>query len=689
VSVPAPRGQSRSRPSGRHTGVSSAVVRRRRTAALVIVAIVITVLVVVTAGGSGKPRPALTSTPILHGPSSIPAVEAGLLPWSLDAALSREVVLPGPAEALTVVGGLSVSSTSLDRVFSLDTTNGHVSDLGTLAAGVHDAAGAQLGSKDLIFGGGTPLTVADTEQLSTATGPSAVAATAGGRLPQPRSDLSAVTIGSTAYLVGGYDGAHADPQVLATTDGRRFSVVTTLPVPVRYPAVAAFAGKIYAFGGEAVKGAASGAPVDAVQVVDPVTRTAKEIGHLPHPIMGAAAAVLGGHLYVAGGVVAATGGTNGAAVADVWAFDPATDKMVKAGNLPVPVAYTSVGVVGPRAWLVGGESDGTPLTSVEMFTPNSKFGTAGSSGAGSPFYGAKLLIADRGNDRLLVLDDTNRILWTYPSVYAAAPPGGFYFPDDAFFAHNGTQIISNQEMNETIVVIGFPSGSLRFSYGHAHQTGAAAGYLHTPDDAYILKNGQVTVADAENCRVLFIEPSGSIVHQIGTSGVCKHQPPDYLGSPNGDTPLADGNVLISEINGSWVSEYTPQGKLVWTVQLPVHYPSDAQQLGPDLYLLADYNNPGAIVEFNREGQILYRYQPTSGGGVLSKPSLAEILPSGVFMTNDDYRDRMVAIDPTTQALVWQYGVTDTPGTAAGMLNIPDGFDLLLPNGTTPTHTATG
>jgi hypothetical protein len=59
------------------------------------------------------------------------------------------------------------------------------------------------------------------------------------------------------------------------------------------------------------------------------------------------------------------------------------------------------------------------------------------------------------------------------------------------------------------------------------------------------------------------------------------------------------------------------------------------------------------------------------------------------MTNDDYRNRMVAVDPTTQALVWQYGVPDTPGTAPGMLDIPDGFDVLQPDGFTPTHTATG
>ncbi len=146
---------------------------------------------------------------------------------------------------------------------------------------------------------------------------------------------------------------------------------------------------------------------------------------------------------------------------------------------------------------------------------------------------------------------------------------------------------------------------------------------------------------------------------------------------------------MSEITGQWVSEYTPKGSLVWTVHLPIGYPSDPQQIGPDLYLISDYSHPGAILEFNREGQILYRYAPPSGSGELNQPSLTELLPSGVFMTNDDYRNRMVAVDPATQALVWQYGVTDTAGTSPGMLNTPDGFDVLLPNGATPTHTATG
>jgi outer membrane protein assembly factor BamB len=191
--------------------------------------------------------------------------------------------------------------------------------------------------------------------------------------------------------------------------------------------------------------------------------------------------------------------------------------------------------------------------------------------------------------------------------------------------------------------------------------------------------------------VLVIDPkTKSVLRQIGTPGTCLHHPPTALGSPNGDTPLADGNLLVSEINGNWIDEYTTSGRLVWNCQLPsVGYVSDPQQIGPDRYLVAGYEDPGSFVEFNRHCDILYRYGPASGLGALDHPSLVEQLPSGVLMANDDYNDRIVAIDPATGALVWQYGTKGVAGTAAGLLNTPDGFDLLAPGGATPTHTATG
>ena len=57
-----------------------------------------------------------------------------------------------------------------------------------------------------------------------------------------------------------------------------------------------------------------------------------------------------------------------------------------------------------------------------------RFGSAGSPGAGSPFFGNKLLVADRGNDRLLLLNDRNQIVWKYPSHGTTGAPRRLLLP---------------------------------------------------------------------------------------------------------------------------------------------------------------------------------------------------------------------------------------------------------------------
>src|SRR6266536_2176974 len=369
-----------------------------------------------------------------------------------------------------------------------------------------------------------------------------------------------------------------------------------------------------------------------------------------------------------------------------WRFDPAGRKMIHAGRLPRPVSNAAAVVAGGSAWLLGGE-DGSQLATAALLRLATRPASAGHAApAAAPFQG-RLLIADRGNNRLLLVDAAKHVLWRYPSAGAPAPPGGFYFPDDAFFIRHGTALISNEEGNDTIVEIAFPDGRVQWRYGHPKVAGSRPGYLNQPDDAYLLRDGRVVVADAKNCRILLIGPRGTT--QIGATGRCAHDPPRSLGYPNGDTPLADGNLLVSEIHGSWIDEITPAGRLVWSVHLPIAYPSDPQQLGRDLYLVADYARPGGIMEFTREGHLRWVYRPRGGAAMLDHPSLAERLPGGLICVNDDYRHRVVVIDPATRRIVWQYGSTDRAGTAPGLLNTPDGFDLLIAGGTTPTHPQTG
>lgn len=647
-----------------------------------------------TARSAGRPAPGGATTSVT-GAAQVsgapPAAESGTLPWQLANPISRESVVPGPGPGtLLLAGGLTAAGATSNGVFSLSTSGGLLTSVAALPQATHDAASATLGGETYLFGGGV---VGPTAAVQLISGQSARVV---GQLPQPRADAQAVALQGEIYLVGGYAGAAMDAEVLATTDGSTFTAVAALPVPVRYPTLVGLGDRIYVFGGATL----TGRPVDTVQVVDVRRHRARVVGHLPQALAGAAAADLGGTIYLAGG---ATSG--GAPSAAIEAFLPRSGRFLAAGTLRVPVAYAGAAVTGGRLWIVGGDTaaaGGAPAAAsgspgggstalVQMLVPNAGFGRAGQPGAGSPYFGDQLLIADRGNNRLLVLSDTGKIIWHYPSAHRPPPPGGFYFPDDAFFIDHGHAIISNQELNETIVEIAYPSGKLLWQYGHPRQPGYAPGYLDNPDDAYLLPNGDVSVADPMNCRVLIIDPATkTVLRQIGTPRVCVHRPPNYLGSPNGDTPLPNGNLLVSEINGSWIDEYTTTGQLVWDVQLPsVAYPSDPQRLGPNRYLLADYTDPGAFVEFNRAGTILYRYAPTSGPGMLNHPSLVEQLPSGVLMANDDHNDRIVAVDPATGALVWSYGVDGQPGTAPGYLNKPDGFDILAPGGVTPTHLATG
>ena len=173
------------------------------------------------------------------------------------------------------------------------------------------------------------------------------------------------------------------------------------------------------------------------------------------------------------------------------------------------------------------------------------------------------------------------------------------------------------------------------------------------------------MADAQNCRMLLISPAKKILEDLGTRQSCSHEPPRELGSPNGDTPLANGNFLVSEVNGSYIDEITPPASSSGRTQLPIAYPSDPQQLGPNLYLVADYAKPGGIYEFNRAGKILWSYHPTIGPRMLDHPSLAERLPNGLIACQRRLPRPRRGDRPQTRSIVWQYGHTDDPGAGPG------------------------
>lgn len=380
------------RRSAWHAPRSAAALRRRRSVLVALVVLVgLSAWLVASSEGPNPANPPSSPTsgvggrqPAAHTTASAvdgsgPSVVTTIARWRLPDALSGAGAAPLPGGRILLLGGLLASGTSSAGVGILQTSSGKLTPLPALASPTHDAGAAALGARAFLFGGGETAPFATVESVTIpGTGASGTGGAVTGQLPQVRADDGAVSVGSTAYVVGGYDGTTGDGAVLATRDGTTFSTVATLPANVRYPAVTALDGMIFVFGGESTPGGTTsqfatptglttpppGQEVAVVQEIDPRAHTARVVGYLPHAVQGAAAFDLGGHLFLAGGDSNAPGSapTSGTTI---WSFDPSTDAFHVAGHLAEPVAYAAAVVEGSTAWLLGGERDGVAVDTVQ------------------------------------------------------------------------------------------------------------------------------------------------------------------------------------------------------------------------------------------------------------------------------------------------------------------------------------
>lgn len=287
-----------------------------------------------------------------------------------------------------------------------------------------------------------------------------------------------------------------------------------------------------------------------------------------------------------------------------------------------------------------------------------------------------IMIADEGNNRIVVVDPSGTPRWIFPQKGDLKPGQSFKTPDDVFLSPDGKSIIATESEHQMMSIIDIATKKITFEYGVANKGSRLKGHLNNPDDAMMLPDGRIIIADIKNCRILFIDPKTKKTSQLGTTGRCYHNPPKSFGSPNGAFPMQDGRYLVTEINGNWVSAMTLEGKVSWSVHAPgIAYPSDTNEIAPNVYVTVDFSKPGAIVTFDSKGKLLWKYKPT-GAEALDHTSLATGLPNGMIIANDDANHRVIIVDPKTKKVVWQYGHKGKAGTAAGYLNNPDGLELI-------------
>lgn len=365
-------------PAGRRPGYRGSGPRRRGIslgwliALLVLLALVVAAAALyITTSSPGSNQGAITTTTAGRTTTTLapaPPVSGVVATWKLTTPVRDAAAVPGPAGHLLVLGGETGSGASADGVFTLDLSSGALHQVDSLPVAEHDGPAAVLGGKVIVVGGSTGTADVTSVQIFPITSPSSATtirkASAGGPLPAPRAGAGALTVGPVCYVVGGFDVAKAEPKVLSTTDGKTWTAVSTLPVPVQDAAVAAAGGELYVFGGS---GGSATKVVTDVQRVDLGTGASTVVGQLPKALRGASAMVDGPFIYIAGGQGASSGtGTS----STVYAFDTRDDKVSVAGHLARPVAYAATAVIGGKEWLIGGESGGRPVATVQELAPS-------------------------------------------------------------------------------------------------------------------------------------------------------------------------------------------------------------------------------------------------------------------------------------------------------------------------------
>jgi hypothetical protein len=216
-----------------------------------------------------------------------------------------------------------------------------------------------------------------------------------------------------------------------------------------------------------------------------------------------------------------------------------------------------------------------------------------------------VLIADRGNNRVIVVNPRGRIIWEFPRRGDLRPGQSFRSPDDAFFSPDGREIIVTQEDDFVLSVIDIATHRIVYRYGVPGVPGNGPNHLWNPDDAMLFRGGWILIADIKNCRLLLIKTGAHRPRRVygATTQNCYHAPPRHWGSPNGAFPMRNGHVLVTEINGDWVDEMTLAGNVIRSWHPPgFTYPSDTNEIRPGLYLSVDFTSPGGLETLRPEGR---------------------------------------------------------------------------------------
>jgi len=164
-------------------------------------------------------------------------------------------------------------------------------------------------------------------------------------MPTERTEVTAATVGSSIYVIGGFDKDGNTLGKVELFDARSgtWSQAKELPVPLHHAASASHQGKLYVVGGYRE----GWIPSSTLFIYDPFTNQWDEGSNMPTPRGALTTQFIDSILY-------AVGGWNGLPLSVNEAYDPSTDSWTKKEPMPTAREHLASGIVDGKLYVIGG-----------------------------------------------------------------------------------------------------------------------------------------------------------------------------------------------------------------------------------------------------------------------------------------------------------------------------------------------
>jgi len=292
-----------------------------------------------------------------------------------------------------------------------------------------------------------------------------------------------------------------------------------------------------------------------------------------------------------------------------------------------------------------------------------------------------VVIADQFNNRVIEVDSTGKIVWSFGDGKAAPGPTSVVAPNDAERLPNGQTLISGT---------GAPTGTTDFAC-EAREAGpcpdnrvvlvnsdGGIAWMYTdlsaPVCARMLANGHVLITDQGNSRVIEVAgdagPDAAPVWQYAPTAA---DGGDMLAGPNSAERTAAGTTLIADEGNGRVLEVAADGGIVW--QYTVVADGGAPQVAyasrlPNGNTLVTDSTDNVILEVAPDGGVAWSYTVTGDAGATG-PTRAVRLANGHTLISNQTDNTVIEIDNSTPPkIIATYGRAGVIGTDGGLLNAP-------------------